>query len=149
MTVLYHNRNRNEAAEAETGAQYRSLEELLRESDFVTLNVPMTPETRHLIGRDELALMKPTAVLVNLARGGVVDHEALVEALREGTIWAAALDVTEPEPLPRDHPLLSLDNVVIAPHLGSATVQTRRGMAQRTVDNLMAGLRGEALPVRR
>ena len=145
MTVLYHNRHRNGIAEAKTGAQYRSLENLLRESDFVTLNVPMTSETRNLIGREELALMKPTAVLVNVARGGVVDHEALVDALRNGTIWAAALDVTEPEPLPRDHPLLALENVVIAPHLGSATVQTRRGMAQRTVDNLLAGLRGEEL----
>lgn len=145
MTVLYHNRNRDTEAEAELGVTYAPLSELLQQADFVTLNVPMTPETRHLIGAEELAQMKPTAVLVNVARGGVVDHDALVEALRAGTIWAAALDVTEPEPLPRDHPLLSMDNVVIAPHLGSATVQTRLGMAQRSVDNLVAGLRGEPL----
>lgn len=145
MTVLYHNRNRDTAAESELGVTYASLPDLLQQSDFVTLNVPMTPETRHLIGAEELAQMKETAVLVNVARGGVVDHDALVDALQNGTIWAAALDVTEPEPLPRDHPLLSMENVVLAPHLGSATVQTRQGMAQRTVDNLLAGLRGEAL----
>jgi glyoxylate reductase len=145
MRVLYHNRNRDTDAEAELGVSYVTLPELLQEADFITLNVPLTPETRGLIGATELAQMKPTAILVNAARGGVVDHDALVDALRNGTIWAAALDVTEPEPLPRDHPLLALDNVVLAPHLGSATVQTRMGMAQRTVDNLLAGLRGEPL----
>lgn len=145
MRVIYHNRNRDTAAEAELGVTYATLPELLQQSDFVTLNVPLTPETRGLIGAAELAQMKPTAILVNIARGGVVDHDALVDALRNGTIWAAALDVTEPEPLPRDHPLLEMDNVVIAPHLGSATVQTRMGMAERTVANLLAGLRGEPL----
>lgn len=145
MKVLYHNRRRDHAAEAELGAMYATLPDLLQQADFVTLNVPMTPETRHLIGREQLRMMKPSAVLVNVARGGVVDHDALVESLREKWIYAAALDVTEPEPLPRDHPLLSMENVVIAPHLGSATRQTRRRMAQRAVDNLIAGLRGEPL----
>jgi glyoxylate reductase len=145
MTVLYHNRRRDPAAEAELGVTYATLPELLQQADFVTLNVPMTPETRHLIGRKELRMMKPSAVLVNVARGGVVDHAALVEALQEKWIYAAAVDVTEPEPLPRDHPLLQLENLVIAPHLGSATRQTRRRMAQRAVDNLKAGLRGEPL----
>jgi glyoxylate reductase len=148
MTVLYHNRNRDPEAEAELGATYATLPELLQQSDFVTLNVPLTPETRGLIGREELAQMKPTAILVNVARGGVVDHDALLEALQNNTIWAAAVDVTEPEPLPRDHPLLHQENLVIAPHLGSATVQTRLGMARRSVDNLLAGLKGEALPSR-
>ncbi len=148
MTVLYHNRRRDAEAEAALGVAYATLPELLRRADFVTLNVPLTPETRGLIGRDELALMKPTAFLINAARGGVVDHQALTEALAHGRIAGAALDVTEPEPLPRDHPLLALDNVIIAPHLGSATRQTRQRMAELSVANLLAGLRGEELPSR-
>lgn len=92
--------------------------------------------------------MKPTAILVNAARGGVVDHGALTEALQTGGIWAAALDVTDPEPLPREHPLLQMDNVVVAPHLGSATRKTRIGMVRRTIDNLIAGLTGHFLPSR-
>jgi glyoxylate reductase len=148
MKVLYHNRKPHPQAEAELGVTYASLPDLLKQSDFVTLNVPLTEETRGMIGRQELAMMKPTAILVNVARGGVVDHDALVEALEQGWIAAAALDVTEPEPLPRDHPLLKLDNVVIAPHLGSATRQTRRAMAQLAVDNLKAGLAGQPLPRR-
>lgn len=145
MRILYHNRKPDPQAEAELGVTYASLPDLLRQSDFVTLNMPLTPETRGMIGREQLQLMKPSAVLVNVARGGVLDHEALTEALREHWIYAAALDVTEPEPLPRDHPLLQLDNLIIAPHLGSATRQTRRDMAQRAVDNLKAGLRGVPL----
>ena len=148
MTVLYHNRNRRPEAETELGVQYASLETLLATADFVTLNVPLTPETRHLIGRSELRSMKPTAILVNLARGGVVDHDALLEALENNWIAAAAIDVTEPEPLPRDHPLLKMDNLVIAPHLGSATFRTRQQMAEMTVANLKAGLAGEPLPRR-
>jgi glyoxylate reductase len=148
MTVLYHNRNRNLQAEAELGVIYASLPELLRRADFVSLNLPLTAETRHLIGRDQLALMKPTAILVNVARGGVLDHSALVEALAQGWIAGAALDVTEPEPLPRDHPLLTMEDVIITPHLGSATRQTRRAMARLTVDNLLAGLAGKPLPCR-
>jgi glyoxylate reductase len=108
----------------------------------------LTPETRHLIGREQLQRMKSTAILVNLARGGVIDHDALVEALTNHWIAAAAVDVTEPEPLPRDHPLLKLDNLIIAPHLGSATIQTRQRMAQLSIDNLKAGLNGLALPSR-
>jgi glyoxylate reductase len=148
MTVLYHNRNPNLQAEAELGVSYATLPELLRRADFVTLNVPLTPQTRGLIGRRQLALMKPTAILINVARGAVMDHEALVEALRDGQIAAAALDVTEPEPLPRDHPLLALPNAIIMPHLGSATRQTRRAMAQLALDNLAAGLEGRELPAR-
>jgi phosphoglycerate dehydrogenase-like enzyme len=127
------------------GASYRTLPELLAEADFVTLNVPMTPATRHLIGREQLRQMRPTAFLINVARGGVVDHAALLEALQNGWIAGAALDVTEPEPLPRDHPLLKQANLVIAPHLGSATRQTRYNMAKRAVDNLLAGLTGQPL----
>jgi glyoxylate reductase len=145
MKVLYHNRKPNPEAEAQLGATYVSLNELLEQSDYVALNMPLTDETRNMMGRDQLKRMKKTAILINLARGGVLDHDALVEALANNWIAVAALDVTEPEPLPRDHPLLSMDNVVIVPHLGSATRQTRRAMAQRTVDNLIAGLEGEPL----
>ena len=148
MTVLYHNRRRNLQAEGELGVTYRSLPDLLGQADFVTLNVPLTAETRGLIGREQLALMKPTAILINVARGGVVDHEALLAAMAERRIGGAALDVTEPEPLPRSHPLLQLDNLIIVPHLGSATRQTRRKMAELSIANLRAGLRGEELPSR-
>jgi glyoxylate reductase len=145
MRVLYHNRRRDPEAEAELGVVYLPLADLLAQSDYVALNVPLTPETRHLINRETLRHMRPGAFLINAARGGVVDHDALVEALDQGWIAGAALDVTEPEPLPRDHPLLKMDNVVITPHLGSATRQTRYGMARRAVDNLLAGLAGEPL----
>jgi glyoxylate reductase len=145
MTILYHNRNRNLQAEEELSVIYATLPDLLAQSDFVTLNLPLTAETRKIIGREQLQQMKPTAYLINLARGGVVDHDALHEALGEGWIAGAALDVTEPEPLPRNHPLLKMENLIIVPHLGSATRQTRLGMAQRTVENLLAGLHGEPL----
>lgn len=148
MNVLYHNRNRSPEAEAELGVRYAGLNELLQQSDFVTLNMPLTPETRRMIGREQLLLMKPTAYLINVARGGVLDHDALLEALQNNWIAGAAIDVTEPEPLPRDHPLLQMENLIIAPHLGSATRQSRYKMARRTIDNLLAGLRGEALASR-
>jgi glyoxylate reductase len=148
MTVLYHNRTRNLQAEAELGATYATLPELLQRADYVTLNLPLTAETRGIIGRAQLQQMQPTAWLINVARGGVVDHAALVEALEQRWIAGAALDVTEPEPLPRDHPLLGLENAIIVPHLGSATRQTRQAMARLTVDNLNAGLTGMALPSR-
>ena len=148
MKILYHNRNEIPEIAAELGATYASLADLLAQSDFVALNLPMRPDTRNTIGRAELVQMKPTAILINAARGGVLDHDALVDALRDGTIWAAGLDVTEPEPLPRDHPLLSLENLVIAPHLGSATRKTRIGMVQRTIENLIAGLTGQEMPSR-
>ncbi|MEX1018803.1 MAG: D-glycerate dehydrogenase [Litorilinea sp.] len=145
MPILYHNRKRNPQAERELNATYATLPDLLAQADYVTLNVPLTTETYHLIGRDELRQMKSTAFLINAARGGVVDHDALHTALTEGWIAGAAIDVTEPEPLPRDHPLLQLENLVIAPHLGSATRQTRHNMARRSIDNLIAGLEGQPL----
>lgn len=148
MTVLYHNRQPRPDVERELGARYAPFDELLAASDYVMLCVPLTPETRGLIGTRELALMKPTATLVNIARGAVVDTAALTAALQAGRIDGAALDVTDPEPLPRNHPLLALDNVVIVPHLGSATEQTRRRMAELSVDNLFAGLAGQPLPHR-
>ncbi len=128
------------------GARFVGLEELLRRSDFVTLHCPLTPRTRRLIDRGALALMKPTAILVNTSRGAVVDPDALFEALAAGRIAGAALDVTDPEPLPPDHPLLSLPNCLVVPHIGSASVATRTRMAVMAAENLLAGLRGEPLP---
>ena len=145
MTVLYHNRNRNPIAEADLGARYVALDELLAQSDFVALNTPLTDETRGMIGARELGLMKESAVLVNAARGAVIDHDALLDTMRAGKLHCAALDVTEPEPLPRDHPLLALDNIIVIPHLGSATEQTRQAMSDLSVRNLLAGLEGKEL----
>jgi glyoxylate reductase len=145
MTVLYCNRRRNEAAEITLGVTYATLPELLERSDHVVLTVPLTAETRGLIGRAQLARMKPTANLVNVARGAVVDIDALTAALRDNRLHAAALDVTDPEPLPRDHPILTLPNVIITPHVGSASVETRRRMAEVSVQNLLLGLAGEPL----
>jgi len=122
------------------------LEELLAEADFVSLHVPLNDETRGLIGAAELRRMKPTAVLVNTARGEIVDTDALVRALREGWIAGAGLDVTDPEPLPADHPLLETRRAVVTPHIGSASRRTRELMADMAVDNLLAALRGERMP---
>jgi glyoxylate reductase len=148
MSVLYHNRKRREDVERslEPSVRFAELDDLLAQADYVMLCVPLTDQTRGLIGDRALAWMKPTATLINIARGAVVDAEALARALADGRIAAAALDVTEPEPLPRDHPLLAMPQVIITPHLGSATVETRRRMAELSVENLLAGLRGEPLP---
>jgi glyoxylate reductase len=144
MRVLYHNRrDREEASRFE--AKLVSLNTLLEEADFVVLTVPLSDETRGLIGREQLRRMKPTGILINVARGPVVDTAALTEALQESWIYGAAVDVTDPEPLPRGHPLLSCENLTIAPHLGSATVQTRQRMAEISVKNLVRGLAGEEL----
>jgi glyoxylate reductase len=145
MTIAYA--NRNQAPAAVTGpleAERLELAELLASADVLTLHCPLTPETRHLIGPRELAAMKPTATLVNTARGPVVDEAALVEALREGEIAAAGLDVFEHEP--EVHPgLLELENAVLVPHLGSATVETRTAMAELAARNALAAVRGEPL----
>ena len=141
MRVLYHSRTRKERAEEELGLEYAPLEQLLTESDFVVLTVPLTPETRHLIGARELSLMKEDGILVNIARGPVVDEAALVQALKEGAIRAAALDVFEREP--EVHPeLLTLRNVVLTPHIGSATWATRRAMARLAVGSVIDVLAG-------
>jgi glyoxylate reductase len=148
MTVLYHNRHRRADVERALApsVHFATRDELLARSDFVMLCMPLTDQTRGSIAARELALMKPEATLINIARGAVVDTAALTQALAEKRIAAAALDVTEPEPLPRDHRLLAMPQVVITPHLGSATVATRRRMAELSVANLLAGLRGEPLP---
>jgi glyoxylate reductase len=146
MRVLYTSRQRKPDIEATLGVIWSDLPRLLAESDYVSLHVALNEETRHLIGEEELSRMKRDAVLVNSARGGVVDQEALLAALNAGTIAGAALDVFESEPLPPDHPLLSLDNVVVAPHAGSATVETRTRMSDLAVDNLLAFFSGETPP---
>lgn len=144
MTIQYHNRRRREDAE-QWNATWVEFDHLLETSDYIVLSTPLTPETHHLISDRELKRMKRTAILINVARGPVVDTAALTGALASGEIYAAGLDVTDPEPLPRDHPLLTMENVVIAPHLGSATRQTRRRMAELSVKNLLLGLSGKPL----
>ncbi|MDI5984563.1 D-glycerate dehydrogenase [Halomonas sp. M4R5S39] len=142
MRVLY-NASPKPALEAELGAERRELDELLAEADFVCVTVPLSEATHHLIGAHQLARMKPSAILVNIARGPVVDEAALIEALEMGRIRAAGLDVYEQEPLSPESPLPHMPNVVALPHIGSATHETRTAMAQRAVDNLALALRGE------
>ena len=146
MRLLYYDVVRQPEVEAELGIEYRSFEDLLRESDYVSLHVNLTDETQGLINADAFALMKPTAILVNTARGPIVDSEALYEALNSGQISSAALDVTDPEPLPADHKLLQLPNLIVAPHIASATVTSRTQMAMMAVRNLVAGVQGKPLP---
>ncbi len=147
MRVLAYSRSPSQEAAQRLGVELvPDLDTLLRESDIITLHVPLTQETYHMIGERELGLMKPTAILVNTARGPVVDPDALYRALKEKRIAYAGLDVTEPEPLPPDSPLLTLDNIVITPHIGSATHHARTAMAEIAARNLIAGLRGERLP---
>ncbi|KAM4027054.1 putative 2-ketogluconate reductase isoform 1-T2 [Anomaloglossus baeobatrachus] len=147
MRILYHNRKRRPVEEElAVGAEYCSnLTDLLRQSDFVMIVVTLNSDTHNLIGREELQLMKPTAHLINISRGQVIDQDALVDALNNGIIKAAALDVTYPEPLPRDHPLLAVKNIIVTPHSGNATDKTRRSIAAKIVQNASDILKG--LPV--
>jgi lactate dehydrogenase-like 2-hydroxyacid dehydrogenase len=147
MTILYHDVHAlPDDVTAPLRATYATLDELLEQSDFISLHVNLTEETRHLINVRTLAVMKPTAVLVNTSRGPVIDQIALADALRDGTIWAAALDVTDPEPIPMDDPLVGLDNCLIVPHIASASRATRGRMAAMAAANLIAGVHGEPLP---
>lgn len=146
MRVLYSDTKARPEREAELGASFAQLDVLLRESDFVSLHVPLTPQTHHLIGRRELGLMKPSAFLINTSRGPVVDQEALGEALRSHVIAGAGLDVAEVEPVPAGDPLLGLDNLVLTPHVASASVATRTRMADMATDAVLAVLQG-ARPV--
>lgn len=145
MRVLYHDQRRNEAAEQQFGAQQVDFETLLAESDFVSVHTDLNETTQSLFNAEAFAKMKSTAVFVNSARGPIHNQADLYEALRDGQIFAAGLDVTDPEPIPRDDPLLTLPNCVIAPHIASATVSSRNGMAEIAADNLLAGLRGQPL----
>jgi len=142
MRILANDAYEDPKAAEEFGVTYVPLEELLREADFVSLHVALTPETQQLIGARELGLMKTTAVLINASRGPVVDTDALVAALESGEIFAAGLDVTDPEPLPADHPLVSLPNCIVVPHIASATVTTRDAMARLAANNLIDVLNG-------
>ncbi|HEX7472769.1 MAG TPA: D-glycerate dehydrogenase [Candidatus Limnocylindrales bacterium] len=148
MPILYASRNRvaPETEAAAGGATFVTLDELLARSDFVSVHVPLGPATRHFIGAAELRRMKPTAILINTARGPVVDQAALYDALRDGVIGGAALDVTDPEPMPGDDPLLTLANCLVVPHIASASRATRGRMAAMAAANLIAGVRGERLP---
>ncbi|MDR5860290.1 D-glycerate dehydrogenase [Halomonas eurihalina] len=146
MRVLYSNASPKPELEAELGARHRELDELLTEADIVCVTVPLNADTHHLIGAREFALMKPSAIFVNVARGKVVDETALIEALRAGKPHAAGLDVFEREPLPETSPLPHMPNVVALPHIGSATHETRTAMADRAVANILAALNGERPP---
>ena len=146
MKVVYNSRSPKPGLEGEIRAAYAELADLLAQADHVVITAAYTSETHHLIDDAALARMKPTATLVNIARGPLVDPDALGEALRSGAIGSAALDVTEPEPIPANHPLLSLPNCLVIPHLGSASRGTRLAMATRAVENLLAGLAGKRVP---
>ena len=146
MALHYHNRRPNAELEAETGAIYQPLDDLLREADFVVVTVPLNAETRGMFGAREFALMQPTSVFVNVARGPVVDEAALYTALQAGRPWAAGLDVFDNEPIRADHPLLSLPNLVATPHVGSGTTKTRVRMATTAARNLVAALSGQTVP---
>ena len=146
MSILYSDVvQRPEEEEKRYNMRFKALDTVLGESDFISLHVNLMPDTYHLISDRELGLMRPTAVLVNAARGPVIDPKALYRALKDGKIGAAALDVTEPEPIPADDPLLTLDNCIIVPHIASASVATRLRMSTMAAENLIAGLRGEKM----
>lgn len=146
MRVMYNDVIRREDLEEELGLEYADFETVLKESDFVSLHVPYMPATHHLISTEQLSLMKDSAVLINSARGAIVDPQALYVALRSGEIWAAGLDVTEPEPIPMDDPLLTLDNCLIAPHIASASFNTRNDMSELAANNILAALSGKRPP---
>ncbi|RAU48098.1 MULTISPECIES: NAD(P)-dependent oxidoreductase [unclassified Pseudomonas] len=143
MRVIYHSHSQKPAVDARFGAEYRSLDALLQEADFVCLTLPLTAQTQGLIGAEQFARMRPETIFINIARGKVVDEQAMIEALRSGQIRAAGLDVFTQEPLPVDSPLLTFDNVVATPHMGSATHETREAMAACAVDNLISALNGQ------
>ena len=146
MRTMYYDVIRQKQYEDELGIEYATLDKVLTESDFITIHTNLTPETHHLISTKQFEKMKRTCILVNTSRGPIVDNMALYEALRTGKILYAGLDVTEPEPLPANHPLLTLDNVIIAPHIASASVVTRTKMGLIAADNLIAGLKGQLGP---
>lgn len=146
MRVLYYDPQAPPGIDEKLGVTGADFDRLLEESDFISIHTPLLPSTRHLFSAAQFKQMKPTAVLVNSARGPIIDQRALYEALRDGEIGYAALDVTDPEPIPMDDPLLTLENCLIVPHIGSASVATRNRMSSMAADNLIAGLHGEPLP---
>ena len=146
MKVLYCDMFRRKDLEQSMGLIYADLETVIREADFVSIHTPLTPDTRHLMNAERLGMMKPTAILINSARGPIVDTIALNDALRSGTIAGAGLDVTDPEPIPMDSPLLGAPNCIIAPHIASASVVTRSKMSEIAAGNIISGLKGEPMP---
>lgn len=146
MRVLYYEPQRLPEVEQELGVAYCPLDELLAQSDFITLHVYMTDTTRHMINEEKLSLMKPNAILVNTSRGGIIDVNALYNSLKDNQIRAAALDVFDPEPIPKNHPILKMKNLLLTPHIASASEQTRKKMATMAAENLIAGITGKKLP---
>lgn len=146
MDVIYHNRSNNEQAEKELGAKKVSFDELLEQSDIISVHANLTPETKEVFNASAFAKMKPNAIFVNAGRGGIHNETDLRTALENGTIWGAGLDVTNPEPMDKDNPLLGMPNVSVLPHIGSAVKETREAMLELATRNILAGLRGEKLP---
>ena len=145
MRVIYHNRHRR-TDDAALGASYVSFDEMLKTADFILVTVPLTPETKGMFGKAQFDAMKQGVRFINIARGKIVDTDALYEALASKKVAYAALDVTDPEPLPGDHKLLTLDNITVTPHIATSTVETRDAMAKLAAENIIAGLKGEPLP---
>jgi len=146
MKIIYYDAFRNEEAEKSLGIEFKPKEDVIRESDFLSVHVPLLPETKNSIGPKEFLMMKKTAFLINTARGGVVDEKALIEALKAGTIAGAGLDVFEKEPVDVDNPLLKMKNVVVEPHLASGSIESRTSMAVLAAQNMVAGLTGQVPP---
>ena len=146
MPVIYHNRSRNEDAEREVDAKYVSFDELLEQSDVISVHTALTDETKGKFSMDAFKKMKPKAIFINTARGGFHNEKDLIQALEEKIIWGAGLDVTNPEPMKKDNPLLNMDSVAVLPHIGSATEETRDAMANLIAENIIAGLDGKKLP---
>lgn len=146
MEIIYHNRGRNHEAERVLGARYVNFDDLLTQSDVLSIHAALTAETANRFNQDAFRRMKNTAILINTARGGLVHEKDLADALYSGLLWGAGLDVTNPEPIKSDNPLLQLENVCILPHIGSATVETRDNMALMAASNLLAAIKGQQMP---
>lgn len=146
MKVIYHNRSKNEEAEKELGAKKVSFDKLLKTSDVITIHSALTPETKNMFGKSVFEKMKPTSIFINTSRGGVVDEKALISALKNKTIWGAGLDVSNPEPMLPNNPLLKMETVAVLPHIGSATFEARSQMSRLAAENVMAVLKGKKMP---
>jgi glyoxylate reductase len=146
MDIIYHNRTRNREAEEKFGARWVSFEDLLKHSDVLSVHSVFSPETKGIFNRDAFSRMKPASIFINTSRGGVHNEQDLLEALNTGTIWGAGLDVTNPEPMAADNPLLNMPTVAILPHIGSATIEARTGMARLAAENIIAFYRGKKMP---
>jgi glyoxylate reductase len=146
MPVIYHNRSRNHDAEKATGAKYVSFEELLSQSDVISVHTALTPDTKEKFNQEAFSQMKPESIFINTARGGIHNEKDLIEALKQKVIWGAGLDVTNPEPMQQDNPLLEMESVAVLPHIGSATQETRSAMANLVAKNIIAGLNGQSVP---